>query len=128
LNDLVEALQTMDLKEGPIAMPVTTETEIGVLTESFNEMSQRIHAAREDLKSKIAELEAANREIRDTQARLVHTAKMASLGQLVAGVAHELNNPNRLRLFQHGHSSRLCRKTPLGHSRPPPRVPLPPKK
>jgi two-component system NtrC family sensor kinase len=93
LNDLVEALQTMDVREGPIEMPVTSETEIGVLTESFNEMSHRIHLARQELQTKISELEDANREIRDTQARLVHTAKMASLGQLVAGVAHELNNP-----------------------------------
>lgn len=38
-------------------------------------------------------LEAALAELRDTQARLLHSEKMAMAGQLAAGVAHEINNP-----------------------------------
>lgn len=44
-------------------------------------------------KEKQTELETANRILRDTQAELVQTQKMASLKHLVAGVAHEMNNP-----------------------------------
>lgn len=38
-------------------------------------------------------LETTNTELRDKQTQLIHAAKMASLGELVAGIAHEINNP-----------------------------------
>lgn len=92
LNNLVRAAKKMEEGE-PTQLRIESETEIGLLTMSFNNMSKKVSQAQRDLKSKIEELERANRELRDTQAQLVQSAKMVSLGQLVAGVAHELNNP-----------------------------------
>ncbi len=67
--------------------------EIEYLVQSFNEMARNVSGAKRALELKLEELHRANQEIKNTQGTLVQSAKMISLGQLVAGVAHELNNP-----------------------------------
>ncbi|MEZ0168339.1 response regulator [Microvirga sp. TS319] len=53
------------------------------------------------------ELEETNQRLRGTQAQLVQAAKMASLGELVAGIAHEINNPLAFILAHRGTVERL---------------------
>jgi len=53
----------------------------------------QLKQAHADAQNKSDELQAALTELHDTQALLIHAEKMASLGQLTAGIAHEIKNP-----------------------------------
>lgn len=67
----------------------------------------RAEAAAEALAKANRELEKANHRLQGTQAQLVQAAKMASLGELVAGIAHEINNPLAFILAHRGTVERL---------------------
>ncbi|MCX8070394.1 MAG: DUF3365 domain-containing protein [Thermodesulfovibrionales bacterium] len=84
LNNLAKTFK--DIVEGKEKLgsqiPSTRKDEIGELTNSFNTLSQHLFEAEEKLK-KTATLEK----------QMIETEKLASLGQLSAGIAHEINNP-----------------------------------
>lgn len=103
--DLTDIAQQVVQEENfNLRAKIKCRDEVGLLARAFNqlvhwigeytqELEQAAHTLEDRVEERTQELSTALTELRDTQSQLIQTEKMSSLGQMVAGIAHEINNP-----------------------------------
>jgi signal transduction histidine kinase len=74
-------------------LTLNRKDELGEMAEVLNQMVMNLRNLNENLSRQVQWLRETKDQLAQTQGHLVKQEKMAALGQLVAGVAHELNNP-----------------------------------
>ena len=97
IRETVGAMRRVSEGELDVRLPETRHDEIGYLVHAFNRMTGKLRGANERIRELIdgleEKVEQRTREIQELQWNLVESEKLASLGRLSAGIAHELNNP-----------------------------------
>jgi signal transduction histidine kinase len=93
LDSLGHAAQRVASGARQLVVPKTAVHELTALGDSFSTMTARLIAEEDKLRAKVSEVETATEQLRQTQAQLVRSERLASVGRLAAGLAHEIGNP-----------------------------------
>jgi two-component system NtrC family sensor kinase len=97
LRELEEGARALSAGKLDRPLPVRSDDELGRVTRAFNDMTQALNTSQGKLEEWARTLEEKveekTRELQLAQADAVRGEKLASIGMLAAGIAHELNNP-----------------------------------
>jgi two-component system NtrC family sensor kinase len=97
VRHLLEQTKMLSAGELDGSVPFASQDELGELAEAFNKMTLNLRKAREELEdwghNLEHKVEERTVELKLMQTQLIRSEKLASLGKLVAGIAHEINNP-----------------------------------
>jgi signal transduction histidine kinase len=93
LDDLARAAESVAGGARRLAVPRTSVRELANLGRSLRTMTERLLQEEEKLRHKIDEVERATASLRAAQDHLIRSERLASVGRLAAGLAHEIGNP-----------------------------------
>lgn len=93
INQLVDTAEEFRDENDFTFLPETRSGEFNRLSHTLNKMLARINRDKSKLQETILDLEATNMKLINTQQEVIRAEKLASVGRLSAGVAHEIGNP-----------------------------------
>lgn len=93
VRNLLKATEDVSRGNLETRLPSAGPTEFAQLSVAYNEMVEALQCSHGETHKHIQSLEETNRELQQTRDELIRSEKMASVGQLAAGLAHELGNP-----------------------------------